>query len=170
MFKKILNKRKNISYFIFPFLLTLIVFVILALYLDVKIKNSELADIKKNEINIVDLKKDFILNEFNMLISNLHYLNHAYKYKLINEEFDSIAKNWADFSIERGIYHRIHYIDNTGDEKICINIDNDGGKILPKSELNNYKNEYIFKESIKLKAETSYFLIDELSIQVRHFV
>ena len=161
MFKKILNKRKNISYFIFPFLLTLIVFVILALYLDVKIKNSELADIKKNEINIVYLKKDFILNECNMLISNLHYLNHAYKYKLINEEFDSIAKNWADFSIERGIYHRIHYIDNTGDEKICINIDNDGGKILPKSELNNYKNEYIFKESIKLKAETSYFLIEK---------
>ena len=55
MFKKILNKRKNISYFIFPFLLTLIVFVILALYLDVKIKNSELADIKKNEI-----KNEFI--------------------------------------------------------------------------------------------------------------
>jgi len=164
------NQLKNKNNFIFYFLATFSILLILSLlvlcFVEMQVRMAKIEELKSTEQRVVKLQNDFIGREFKMILSDLHYLHHAYEKQLSNEaNYGSIAANWTVFSTQKRIYDQIRYIDINGDELIRININENGGYSVPDSELQNKKDRYYFYESVKLNKEDVYISPLDLNIE-----
>lgn len=148
------NRKSNLRYFIASFAILFTLSFLVLFFIEKEIQSSKLREIEQNEKNIIKLQNDFLGREFSMILSDLHYIHHAFEKQLENPaDYDVIAKNWEEFSAHRGIYDQIRFIDINGDEKIRINLGDSGAYIVSKNKLQNKKDRYYFYETIKLKED-----------------
>lgn len=148
------NRKSNLRYFIASFAILFTLSFLVLFFIEKEIQSSKLREIEQNEKNIIKLQNDFLGREFSMILSDLHYIHHAFEKQLENPvDYDVIAKNWEEFSAHRKIYDQIRFIDINGDEKIRINLDNSGAYVVSKDKLQNKKDRYYFYEAIKLKED-----------------
>jgi len=151
------EKKYPIGYFIISFLAVFITSFIILFFIEKEVRRAKVVELQRQEQRVVQLENDFLGREFSMVLSDLHYLHHAYEKELLSsKDYTAIATNWAEFSSQRRIYDQIRFIDVNGDEKIRINIGEDGGYIVPESVLQNKKDRYYFTETVKLKEEDVY--------------
>lgn len=148
------NRKSNLRYFIVSFVILFTISFLVLFFIEKEIQSSKLREIEQNEKNIIKLQNDFLGREFSMILSDLHYIHHAFEKQLESPiNYDVIAKNWEEFSTHRGIYDQIRFIDVNGDEKIRINFDDSGAYIVSKDKLQNKKDRYYFYDTIKLKED-----------------
>ena len=160
------SKKYNIGYFIISFLGVFILSFIVLFIIEKEVRSVQLAEVKTSEKRLVSLENDNIGEEFSMVLSDLHYLHHAYEGKLYDpDSYGEIAANWREFSTQRNIYDQIRYIDASGDEKIRININENGAYIVPEPELQNKKDRYYFNETTVLPEESVYISPVDLNIE-----
>lgn len=161
-----LDKKQNIGYYVLSFLLVFTILFIVLFFLEKEVRATKIEELKNHEKRVIELENDFLGNEFSMILSDLHYLHHAYKSELINDNnYANITANWTEFSSQRQIYDQIRYLDARGDEKIRININENGGYAVLEKDLQNKKDRYYFTETIKLKEENVYVSPLDLNIE-----
>lgn len=160
------NKRNTIGYFIISFALVFALSFLVLFFLEKEVRITKIEAVKSQEQRVVKLENDFIGREFSMVLSDLHYLHHAFENELVDtNNYVKTAANWAEFSTQRRIYDQIRYIDANGDEKIRINISEKGGYIVPAKDLQNKKDRYYFTETVKLNEESVYVSPLDLNIE-----
>ena len=160
------NKRKTIGYFIISFALVFALSFLVLFFLEKEVRITKIEAVQSQEQRVVKLENDFMGREFSMVLSDLHYLHHAFENELLDtNRYVNVAANWAEFSTQRRIYDQIRYIDANGDEKIRINISEKGGYIVPAKDLQNKKDRYYFTETVKLNDESVYVSPLDLNIE-----
>lgn len=141
----------NLKYFFVSFFLFFIVSILVLFIIEKEFREVRFKEIKESEERIVAFEEDFLSEELNRIIADLNYLHHGFESELKNaSNYDSIAQNWSVFSTQRNIYDQIRFINNDGDEKIRINLNDNGGYIVPNEELQNKKDIYYFYETVLL--------------------
>lgn len=149
------EKKYQIGYFIISFLIIFLTSFLVLFFLEKEVRATRIEELKRQEQRVVKLENELLGRELSMVLSDLHYLHHAYENELYDSnDYTAISTNWAEFSSQRQIYDQIRYIDASGDEKIRINIGKDGGYVVPKEELQNKKDRYYFTETVGLKEES----------------
>ena len=160
------NKRNTIGYFIISFVLVFALSFLILFFLEKEIRTTKIEAVKSQEQRVVKLENDFMGREFSMVLSDLHYLHHAFENELVDtNNYVNVAVNWAEFSTQRRIYDQIRYIDANGDEKIRINSSEKGGHIVSVKDLQNKKDRYYFTETVKLNEESVYVSPLDLNIE-----
>lgn len=160
------NKRNTIGYFIISFTLVFAFSFLILFFLEKEVRSTKIEAVQSQEQRVVKLENDFMGREFSMVLSDLHYLHHAFENELLDtNNYPKIAANWAEFSTHRRIYDQIRYLDADGDEKIRININEKGGYIVPGKDLQNKKDRYYFTETVKLNEESVYVSPLDLNIE-----
>ena len=151
------NKKHLLWYFLLSFSLIFLISFLILFFIEKEVSETKIEALKSQEQRVVKLENDFLGREFSMVLSDLHYLHHAYENKLIkSNNYAEIAENWAVFSNQRKIYDQIRFLDADGMEKIRVNISENGSYIVPDKDLQNKKDRYYFTEAINLKEETVY--------------
>ena len=151
------NKKQLLWYFLLSFSLIFLISFLILFFIEKEVSETKIEALKSQEQRVVKLENDFLGREFSMVLSDLHYLHHAYENKLIkSNNYAEIAENWAVFSNQRKIYDQIRFLDADGMEKIRVNISENGSYIVPDKDLQNKKDRYYFTEAINLKEETVY--------------
>ena len=151
------NKKQLLWYFLLSFSLIFLISFLILFFIEKEVSETKIEALKSQEQRVVKLENDFLGREFSMVLSDLHYLHHAYQNKLIkSNNYAEIAENWAVFSNQRKIYDQIRFLDADGMEKIRVNISENGSYIVPDKDLQNKKDRYYFTEAINLKEETVY--------------
>ena len=160
------NKKKYTIYFIISFILIFVFSFLILFFLEKEVRTTKIEAGQKQEQRVVKLENDFLGREFSMVLSDIHYLHHAFENELIdNGKYDKIAANWAEFSAQRRIYDQIRYIDADGYEKIRINFAKNGGYIVPEKDLQNKKERDYFTETLKLNNDSVYISPLDLNIE-----
>ena len=160
------NKRNTIGYFIISFALVFVLSFLVLFFLEKEVRTTKIEAVQSQEQMVVKLENDFMDREFSMVLSDLHYLHHAFENELVDtNNYVNVAANWAEFSTQRRIYDQIRYIDANGDEKIRINISEKGGHIVSVKDLQNKKDRYYFTETVKLNDESVYVSPLDLNIE-----
>ena len=160
------NKRKTIGYFIISFALVFALSFLVLFFLEKEVRITKIEAVQSQEQRVVKLENDFMGREFSMVLSDLHYLHHAFENELLDtNRYVNVAANWAEFSTQRRIYDQIRYIDANGDEKIRINFSEKGGYVVPAKDLQNKKDRYYFAETVKLNEESVYVSPLDLNIE-----
>lgn len=160
------NSKHLIIYAIVSFVLVFLISFFVLFFIENQVRNTKIEELKKQEKSVVQLEKDFLGREFSMLLSDLHYLHHAYQEDLFEaEDFSKVSINWKEFSTQRRVYDQIRFIDANGQEKVRINNVNEEGYIVPNELLQNKKDRYYFTETKKLKEGKVYFSPLDLNIE-----
>jgi len=160
------NKKRLVSYSILSFLLVFILSLLVLFFIEKEVRTTRIEELQSQEQRVVKLENDFIGREFSMLLSDLHYLHHAFQNDLFEtDDYTKVTDNWVEFSTQRRIYDQIRFLDASGDEKIRINIGSDGGYSVPEKDLQNKKDRYYYTETIKLKEESVYVSPLDLNIE-----
>lgn len=145
------DKKFHLGYFIISFFLVFTIMFLVLFLVEKGFRRTRIEELQKHEQSVVKLESDFIGREFSLVLSDLHYLQHAFKDEIIEpNNLDKIAANWTVFSTQRRIYDQIRYIEADGDEIIRINLDENGGYSVPENDLQNKNNRQYFTEAIKL--------------------
>ena len=117
------NKKQLLWYFLLSFSLIFLISFLILFFIEKEVSETKIEALKSQEQRVVKLENDFLWREFSMVLSDLHYLHHAYQNKLIkSNNYAEIAENWAVFSNQRKIYDQIRFLDADGMEKIRVNI------------------------------------------------
>lgn len=160
------NPIYSIKYFILSFLILFSISFIVLFVIEKQVRSVQFEEIKDNEKRVVSFQNDFIGDNFNMILADLHYLHHAFEDDLEDPKTQNkVALNWRSFSTQRDIYDQIRYIDIAGDEKIRINLDEDGAYIIPDQDLQNKKDRYYFYETVELDKEVVHVSQMDLNIE-----
>ncbi|PAB57834.1 sensor domain-containing diguanylate cyclase [Anaeromicrobium sediminis] len=129
----------------------------------IKVKRNE---IELNEKRIVELEKNLIGKEFDNVISDLLYISDSInEYDSMEKTYDHLAKEWLIFGNRKKIYDQIRFIDISGNEIIRINYYDNFANIVHKSELQNKKDRYYFKETMGLKKGQIYISKIDLNLE-----
>lgn len=137
-------------------------------------KHSE-SEIKINQIKteqsaLISAQKKYIAMTLNsigkdlLLLSDFIEINKAYQRhdkKLIKlAELNTLA-----LSLRQGLYDQLRYLDLDGNEIIRINYNDGVPAIVSKDHLQNKRNRYYFKDSLKLHDGEIYISILDLNIE-----
>jgi diguanylate cyclase (GGDEF)-like protein len=115
----------------------------------IKEKRDEL---ERSMSKSVEVQSSSLGREFDSILSDLNFMFHNHSHDITNDEnFDRIELEWCSLSKSREIYDQIRYINENGDEKICINFRDGEAEVVKSSQLENKKDHYYFFETINLK-------------------
>lgn len=166
MEQKYKEKKSFRRYFYLTFTVAFIIAFILLFTISVNNRDKAFEKLKKNETGIVNIESDKITRELIGVLSDLKYLHNAFKYELLDLSEDSnVDYNWKEFSIQKGVYDQIRFIDINGNERIRINKDDDGCYIVSDENLQNKSDRYYFKKTIALKEGDFYISPLDLNIE-----
>ena len=160
------SRKHLVSYSILSFLFVFILSFLVLFFIEEEVRTIRIEELQSQEQRVVKLENDFLGREFGMLLSDLHYLHHAYQNDLFEtNDYSEVTANWVEFATQRRIYDQIRFLDANGDEKIRVNFDGNGGYSVPEKDLQNKKDRYYFTETIKLKEESVYISPLDLNIE-----
>lgn len=118
----------------------------------------------------VDVAKSIIVEKLEHTSSDLHILSN----QTILKEFivsdtsynrERIQGEYVNFSLAKKVYDQIRYIDEKGMEKIRVNYRNGIADIVSGTKLQNKKNRYYFRDSLRLKQGEIYVSPFDLNIE-----
>lgn len=131
-----------------------------------EVRLTKVEELQIQEQRVVALEDSLLGREFNMVLSDLHYLNEAFKAQLNNpENYNEVAENWKVFATQRMIYDQIRFLDVSGNEKIRININDDGGYVVGVDSLQNKADRYYFTKTIDLGDGSVYISPLDLNVE-----
>ena len=164
------KKEFGIRYFIiYSLIIYLVILVIsfLGIYLFEKnTREIEFNEAMTHERNSIDIEEKLLGNELSMLIADLLYLNNLFSGELKDHDsYEEIIEHWVEFSFQHGIYDQIRYIDQSGDERIRVNLTDGKSYAVDEEELQNKADRYYFTETKKLPEGDVYVSPVDLNIE-----
>ena len=153
-----------------PLLVLVSAIVALFYYIEVKNAKEERRIFETNELNYVNLQLKTIINDFNMIKSDLMVLiGHHEMYKMLETEEVRHTKALADvfllFCDAKGIYDQVRLLDEKGMEILRINYNNGKPFIVPKDQLQNKGKRYYFEDTFKLNEKKVFVSPFDLNIE-----
>jgi diguanylate cyclase (GGDEF)-like protein len=150
-------------------IITLLIFTIsfsVLYYIEKETSTTVFNEIKKQEELVINLENDFLGREFDMVISDVNYLQSAYEDEISDKtKYSDLINDWIEFSDKKQIYDQIRYIDFDGNEVIRINYNSNGSYSVGKSGLQNKADRYYFTESVNLRRGSVYVSKFDLNIE-----
>lgn len=160
------NNKLLVLYGIISFVLVFMLSFLVLFFIEKEVRSTRIEELKNQEKRVVRLEREFLGSQLSMILSDLHYLHHAYEEDLILESsYEDLIDNWLEFSTHKHVYDQIRYIDASGNEKIRINIGENGGYAVNANKLQNKCDRYYFLETIKLAEESVYISPLDLNIE-----
>ncbi len=161
----LINKTKFKSIFI----TTLTIFIILSsIFIGLKSstktieKKAQILSLRTSESYLVTLEKKLLQKEFNRLIADIYLLKetveHAHSTEDIKSTFESIVRN-------KKIYDQLRYIDETGQEIVRIDLKDNQCMVCPTKKLQNKKDRYYFKDTMKIGRDCIYISKLDLNME-----
>jgi diguanylate cyclase (GGDEF)-like protein len=124
------------------------------------------SEMKTKEEWAVQMESTLIYTHLTPLLSDVSYLHDLYGNQLANPaNYDRIAQEWIIFSNKRHVYDQIRFIAANGDEKIRIDLKENGAIRVPQNELQNKKDRYYFYETTELKDNSIHISPLDLNIE-----
>lgn len=147
------------------FLVFVLAFTVL-FYIESQVREARVAQVQDQETRIVALETDFLSSTFSRILSDLHYLHHAYEEDIrATRNYEGINQNWTEFASQRKVYDQIRYIDKSGQEKIRINKGDKEAYAVEDKDLQNKKDRYYFTRSLTLSNEEVYVSPLDLNVE-----
>ena len=112
---------------------------------------------------ILEQFADNIYSDLNIILNHHELLNFVSTEQ--HESQKCLVHDLIQFAKFEGIYDQIRYIDEQGMEKIRINFNNGRPVSVKKEKLQNKKNRYYFKDSIKLNKNEIFMSPMDLNIE-----
>jgi len=165
------NYKKKLFIYFFSIYLIIGSFLSGSIMLTYQIKTKEYQEkIKLNELNFLTLQKKLIKNNFENIVSDLLFLSRQNELLslLTNNSLaqkKKISKEYLEFSIHKGKYDQVRFIDSTGMENVRVNYNNGSPQIVHHRDLQSKKNRYYFKETITLNEKKIYISPFDLNIE-----
>jgi len=161
------ERKYHVGYFVLSFLIIFTISFSILFFFEKEVRETRIEELQRQELRVVKLENDFFGRELSMVLSDLHYLHNAFKNELTSTfNYTYVAANWTEFSTQRRIYDQIRYLDAAGNERIRINISDNGGYAVPEKDLQNKKDRYYFTETVKLNDQ--YVYVSPLDLNIEH--
>ena len=80
-------------------------------------------------------------------------------------ELQNLTSQWQELMAASQMYDQIRWIDNSGQERLRLNLVNGSAIRVEDSQLQNKKDRYYFKDSIGLNNDTFYFSALDLNVE-----
>lgn len=149
-------QNRDIAMRFFPIFIPLAVVTVIAIYALFSMNQRSAKEIIQNdEHHNIEHLKAVSSGNLRSVIADLLILSDHNKHIEASSRGgitggEELAHEYMSFSNRKGIYDQIRYIDKEGMEVVRVNYE--GGKAVstPRSELQNKKSRYYFKETIKL--------------------
>lgn len=155
-----------IRFFLAGFLVVFLLSCVAIFLIENQMSTFARKEIQTNESRVVQLENELLSKEIGGILGDLHYLHHIYETALANPEGHAeISTHWTEFSLHRGIYDQIRYIDSLGDERIRINFDGIKAYAVETQSLQNKADRYYFRETAKLPSGIVYVSPMDLNIE-----
>jgi len=155
-----------IRYLFIVFVITGGIFFAITMFIQAKSDQVQKADIKSNELSIVNSEKAIISGKISRLVSDLLYISDSLQLDYpADGDYSRIEKQWTSFSDRKKIYDQIRYIDADGNEVIRINHGDGGAYAVTASKLQNKADRYYFSDTISLPEDQVYISPLDLNIE-----
>ncbi|MDH3348380.1 MAG: ATP-binding protein, partial [Desulfobulbaceae bacterium] len=133
-------------------------------------KHFAIEKIKAEELAHINLINKAISMHTKVALSDFHFLLRCRELEqLTNEDGKSQRKELAEellrFSIEKGTYDQLRYIDYDGHEIVRVNYNSGSSQIVLDNKLQNKSSRYYFKEAIGLDKNEIYISPIDLNIE-----
>ncbi|MBT6562224.1 MAG: PAS domain-containing protein [Candidatus Scalindua sp.] len=153
-----------------PLLALVSTIVALFYYIEAKNAKAERRIFETNELNYVNLQLKTIINDFNMIKSDLMVLiGHHEMYKMLEtgevHHTQALAKEFLLFCDAKGIYDQLRLLDEKGMEILRINYNNGKPYIVPKDQLQNKGKRYYFEDTFSLNEKNVFVSPFDLNIE-----
>lgn len=140
-----------------------VVIVVFTMVLDIYVtsKKAALEAIHSSEQKSISVGVTSIEKILHSVTSDLGFLVKQHTMTKIapahSEEAKNLEKDWLAFSLSKGVYDQIRWMDHTGQEKARVNYNKDKPVIIPKQELQDKSKRYYFADALKLN-EGEFFI------------
>ncbi|PKM86160.1 MAG: hypothetical protein CVU87_13025 [Firmicutes bacterium HGW-Firmicutes-12] len=162
-------RKEKINIVLFSILLFTtfgLIYLTIAVMLQVKTQEVQKTEIIKNEERMVTIESDILSNKVDSLISDLLYIADTFEYHILNNKSEEYIENvWRLFADKKNIYDQVRYIDFDGNERIRINYAENGSFIVKKEDLQNKSNRYYFKDMRILGKDQVYISKLDLNVE-----
>lgn len=156
--------KKNTWLYIVVVAAVVLATIMILLFIEVKVRRARNQTMLEDELRIVEIQRDFIGREFNVILSDARYLHRAYKDRLMaSSNCLHTCEKWRIFSGERRVYDQIRYLNELGDERIRINFDSKHAYIVDSSDMQNKKGRHYFDDAIDLEDGQVYVSVLDLN-------
>ncbi|MFB6318837.1 ATP-binding protein [Saccharicrinis sp. FJH54] len=162
------NTKIFLSYFIPLFVVLYILSGSVVYYLYYQQKKINLNEIKTYYTNIIEQQKELLFSTIYPSISDMFYLTHKKNIRdyLTNPQNNRIAVEDLELFARSNLdYKQVRYIDSNGMERIRINWINDSIVLVPGRDLQNKKNRYYFRETMKMSENEIYISPIDLNME-----
>jgi len=161
------NKYFMFKIFIGVFIFSLLVFFTFSMLSHNQKRNAELKSLEEREQLVVEGAKGRINDHVDFITTDLVLLKNEFVLALHQgDDFDHIAQDWLIYSNDRNLFTQIRFIDNTGFEKIRVNLDDNGVPMLvDNQDLQDKSDRYYFSQTINLPDESIYYSSMDLNIE-----
>lgn len=125
---------------------------------------------KINEQTQIELAKKSISRDFASILPDIHFLlsSGALQDFLADDNAQSrnnLAHNFASFARHKRIYDQVRFLDSAGRELIRVNYSEGHAVIVPKTQLQDKKGRYYFRETRSLREEDVYISPLDLNVE-----
>jgi diguanylate cyclase (GGDEF)-like protein/PAS domain S-box-containing protein len=125
--------------------------------------------LEKQESNHIHQIKNTISHHFYMVVSDLMILvgQHELQRLLDGSEMEKkdLAGNFLSFSLRKGLYDQIRFLDGTGMEVLRVNYNNGDPYVVPDEQLQFKGRRYYFEETFRLARGEIYVSPFDLNIE-----
>jgi len=132
--------------------------------------NMELQALQARESGEVKLASQILAHDFEVVAADLRILSKAPSLQHFLDtsspkEKQRLTAQFLNMAQEKGHYDQIRYLDNSGMEKIRINLVGGKAEAVPVKELQNKAARYFFTDSLRLAKEDIYISPLDLNIE-----
>ena len=128
------------------------------------------AEIEAREISYNELAKNSLKRDLEYLSSDVRILASS---EAMNELLDGdwnaglagLTGLFLTYSTDRGFYDQVRYIDETGMERLRVNLVDGKPQIVPKDQLQDKKHRYYVREAMKLGPDGVYVSRLDLNVE-----
>ncbi|MBT4265659.1 MAG: PAS domain S-box protein [Deltaproteobacteria bacterium] len=128
------------------------------------------ARIETKEIQIVKLQRIRIATHFYDITSDLDVISDFHELRQLADSLqdhptEELKGDFISFSIRKGHYDQIRFLDKSGNEIIRVNYNKGNPEIVPETRLLNKAHRYYFKESMAIGKNQTYISPLDLNIE-----
>lgn len=153
--------------FFIPLLLMTTMILCVPLWFEYK---SRVEILKNNHLQYIEDMQDSMLNNLHTIVSDVLILSsypELFDFIENNEAYkQQIEKRFLSFSLNKGLYDQVRYIDKEGNELIRVDYRRGMPGIVSKEKLQNKKHRYYFTEAMQLNKGDVY--ISPMDLNVEH--
>ncbi len=158
--------KKIVIYSIIFFLVTSLVFFVIAAFVQKRINEDKTSHAIDSEAMLIQAEKSIISGEISKIVNDLEFSAQILlEYGFKDGNLDIVKNIWVDFSDKKQAYDQIRYIDAQGLEQIRINNNKGEVELVEPKDLQDKSDRYYFIDTMALQKGQIYISRFDLNIE-----